>query len=169
MESGFNKIDPTGINENAFKLIGSDWMLVTAGEPEAYNMMTASWGGLGVLWSKKVCFCFIRPTRYTYQFMEKSENFTLCFFEEQYRKVLEFCGSKSGRDVDKTASTGITPVAGPSGAVYFEEARLVLVCKKIYYQDINPDNFIAPDIQENYTLKNYHRMYVGEITACLTK
>lgn len=169
METGFKRIDPMEINENTFRLIGRDWILVTAGNPGAYNMMTASWGGLGVLWNKNVCFCFIRPTRYTYEFMEKSENFTLSFFGEQYREVLDFCGSKSGRNVDKTAATGITPVSGPSGTVYFEEARLVLVCKKIYYQDLNPDNFIAPDIGKNYQLKVYHRMYVGEITTCLMK
>ena len=165
----FKEIKPEDIKDNVFKLIGADWMLITAGNIKSFNMMTASWGGLGVLWKKKVCFCVIRPHRYTYSFMEKHDNFTISFFEEKHRKILEFCGSNSGKNVDKVKKTGLIPIEKNSGAVYFEQSRIVLECKKIYYQDLNPDNFLAEDIHQNYPNKDYHRMYVGEIIKCLTK
>lgn len=167
--NGFVEIDPEQINESAIKLIGSDWMLITAGTPESFNTMTASWGGLGVIWSKKVAMCVVRPQRYTYGFMNESEHFTLTFFPEQYRKVLDYCGSVSGRDVDKVKESGLTPVPTESGTVYFNEARIVLECRKIYYQDIDPANFIVPEIEGNYPLQDYHRMYIGEIVKCLVK
>jgi len=157
------------IRDNPFHLIGSVWMLVTAGAMKSFNTMTASWGGLGVLWNKQVCYVFIRPTRYTYEFMERDGSFSLSFFEEDQREALNFCGSHSGRDVDKIKQTGLTPVQDPSGAVYFNEARLVLICKKMYYQDINPSNFIDTMIDKNYPDKDYHRMYVGEIIAAYRK
>lgn len=169
MENGFKSINPERISDNAFKLIGKDWMLITAGTADSYNTMTASWGGLGILWNKKVCFCFVRPTRHTYNFIEKANSFTLSFYDEKYRDMLQYCGAKSGRDVDKAASTGITPVAGTGGSVYFAEARLVLECRKLYYQDITPGNFIDPELDRHYPLKDYHRMYVGEIVNCLVK
>ena len=160
------EIAPEAITDNTFKLIGKDWMLVTAGTEASFNTMTAAWGGLGILWEKKICFCVIRPTRYTYAFMEKSEGFTLSFFEERYRDVLTYCGTKSGKDVNKIAQTGLTPVFD-DGAVYFSEARLVMVCGKIYTQDIVPDNFLDPGMATFYPEKDYHRMYVGEIRRCL--
>jgi len=166
----FRSIKPEEIADNAFKLIGSDWMLITAGPPEAHNMMTASWGGFGVLWNRNICWCVIRPVRYTYEFMEKAESFTISFFDEEYRRALEFCGSASGRDVDKAAATGLTPVAGTlPGTTYFAEARLVFECKKIYFQDLDPAHFLDPSIHDNYPNKDYHRMYVGEVTNCLAR
>jgi flavin reductase (DIM6/NTAB) family NADH-FMN oxidoreductase RutF len=165
---GFNEVRPESLTDNPFKLIGGDWMLVTAGTPEHFNTMTASWGGLGVLWERKVCFIFIRPTRYTYEFIEKAEVFTLSFFGEQYRKALQFCGSRSGRNTDKVSGAGLTPV-GDGGAVYFNEARLVLLCRKLYYQDIAPERFLDPAIDSMYPQKDYHRMYVGGIERCLVK
>ncbi len=169
MQHRFSEIDPTHITDNVFKLIGTDWMLITAGTIAAYNTMTAGWGGFGVLWNKKVCFCFIRPHRYTFSFMEQCENFTLSFFEEQYRSVLEFCGMNSGRDVDKITETGLNPIRERSGFIYFSEAQLVLACRKIYFQDLNQDHFLDPKIHENYPEKDYHRMYVGEILRCLKR
>lgn len=167
MNNTFKEIAPDTIKDNTFKLIGSDWMLITAGTLESYNTMTASWGGFGILWHKKICFCVIRPQRYTYSFMEKNKNFTLSFFEEKYKNVLEFCGSRSGKDADKAASVGITPVEGSLGTVYFAEARLIIECRKIYFQDIDPDHFLDPQIHKNYPDKDYHRMYVGEVMRCL--
>jgi flavin reductase (DIM6/NTAB) family NADH-FMN oxidoreductase RutF len=99
--------------------------------------------------------------------MEKNEFFTLSFLEEQHRNILTYCGSKSGREVDKVAETGLTPILD-DGPVYFAEARLVLSCRKIYFQDILPDHFLDLKIEEFYPLKDYHRMYVGEIVKCLT-
>jgi len=169
MSDNFKVITPEEISENTFKAIGKDWMLITAGSIEKCNTMTASWGGLGVLWAKNVAICFIRPTRYTYEFIEKADTFTLSFFEEKYRKALQLCGTKSGRDIDKVAAAGITPVASDSVSVYFSEAKLVLECRKLYYQDINPENFLDKEIDKNYPNKDYHRMYVGEIIKCLVK
>ena len=169
MSDIFKEIKSTDISDNVFKLIGDDWMLITAGTPENYNTMTASWGGLGILWGEPVSYCFIRPHRYTYDFVKKNETFSLSFFDEKYRKALQYCGTHSGRDVDKAAATGLTVVGGDHNTVYFNEARLVLLCKKIYYQDINPENFIDPVINKNYLKKDYHRMYIGKIIKCLVK
>lgn len=163
------EIAPEQLNESAFRLIGSDWMLITAGGIGSFNTMTASWGGLGVLWNKNVCYCVIRPGRYTYEFMERSDVFTLTFFGEEHRDALDLCGTKSGRDVDKVAETGLTPVESESGSVYFDEARIVLECRKIYFQDIDPANFVDPSIAGNYRQKDYHRMYVGEIIKCMVR
>jgi flavin reductase (DIM6/NTAB) family NADH-FMN oxidoreductase RutF len=165
----FNVADPESFTDNPFKLIGSDWMLITAGVPESFNTMTASWGGMGVIWNKKVCFCVVRPTRHTRLFMESSGYFTLSFFEERYRDVLTYCGSHSGKDADKIKETRLTPLFGDN-TIYFAEARLVFECRKIYYQDIDPKNFLDPTIDDrNYPLKDYHRLYVGEIVSCLVK
>lgn len=163
----FTAISPEEITDNTFKLIGSDWMLITAGSPDSYNTMTASWGGFGVLWGKNVAFCVVRPVRYTYEFMEKAENFTLSFFPEDYRKALTICGTKSGRDIDKAAETNLTPIpADTPNTTTFAEARLIIECKKLYFQDIDPKNFLDPSIDSScYPEKDYHRMYVGEILA----
>jgi len=170
MSKIFEIYEPEELNDNPFKLIGKDWMLITAGSPDKFNTMTASWGGLGVLWNKKVCFIFVRPSRYTYGFLEESDTFTLSFFEEKYREALSFCGSKSGRDVDKVTATGLTPIASESGSIYFEEARLVMECKKIYYQDIVLANFLdSENIEKCYNGQDYHRVYVGEILGCYGK
>jgi len=169
MKKTFREIKPDEINDNVFKLIGSDWMLVTAGNKDSYNTMTASWGGLGVLWNKNICFCVIRPSRHTYGFIEKEDYFTLSFFTEDFRDALRLCGSKSGRDIDKASAAGITAVQGKTGAVYFDEARLVLECRKLYYQDIDPANFLDASLDKNYPNKDYHRMYVAEIINCLIK
>jgi flavin reductase (DIM6/NTAB) family NADH-FMN oxidoreductase RutF len=162
------EINPENLVDNPFKLIGKDWMLITAGTRESFNTMTGAWGGLGVLWYKNVCFCVIRPNRYTYEFMEKCSSYTLSFLEEQYRDVLTYCGTKSGRDVNKVTETGLTPVFD-NDSIYFAEARLVLICKKIYFQDMIPAHFLDPAIDEFYPLKDYHRMYVGEIVRCLRR
>jgi len=164
------KRDPHEITDNIFKLIGSDWMLITAGPPEAYNTMTASWGGLGVIWNKNVCWCVIRPGRHTYEFIEKADVFTLSFFEEEQRDALNYCGSHSGRDVDKAAATGLTPVAGSlRGTTTFQQARMVVECRKIYFQDIDPAHFLDPGIEANYPQKDYHRMYFGEVVNVVVR
>jgi flavin reductase (DIM6/NTAB) family NADH-FMN oxidoreductase RutF len=168
METGFLPLDPAVVQDNVFKLIGKDWMLITAGTRDSFNTMTASWGGMGVLWDKKVSFAFVRPTRYTFEFLEQSEIYTLSFLDEQYRDILMYCGTKSGRDVNKVAETSLTPVFGDC-AVYFAEARLVIECRKIYAQDIVPANFLDQTIDDYYPKKDYHRMYIGEITRCLRR
>lgn len=165
----FEKVDPALLPDNVFELIGQEWMLITAGQPEKFNMMTASWGGLGVLWNKKVVFCFLRPNRYTREFMEEKDNFTISFFSDEFRDELMFCGTNSGREINKLEKTGFTPISTSNDSVAFEEARLIIECKKIYFQDIDPKNFLSKEIENNYPQKDYHRMYVGEITNCLMK
>lgn len=167
MTKDFKLIQPADIRDNVFELIADDWMLITAGTMESYNTMTASWGGLGHLWNKDVSYCFIRPQRYTYGFVEKSDIYTLSFFDEKYREALDFCGSVSGRDVDKAKECGLHAVELSEGVITFAEARLILVCRKLYFNDIDPANFIDPSLHKNYAAKDYHRMYIGEITKCL--
>ena len=137
LETAMKKIDPKEIRDNAMQLIGHDWMLVTAGTPEHFNMMTASWGGLGVLWNKPMATIYVRPQRYTFQFLEESDRFTLSFFSPQWRKQLAHCGAVSGREEDKFAACGFH-VADADGAPYVQEADLVLVCKKRYWNDLGP-------------------------------
>ena len=162
----FTEIKAEELKDNPFDLIGKQWMLITAGNEEKCNTMTASWGGWGVLWDKNVCFCFVRPTRYTFDFMEKHDRFTLSFFEESYRPALAFCGANSGRTVKKAEKTGLTPAAEDGGGVYFEQANLVLACRKIYFQDLAPKHFLDSSIHEFYSGSDHHRMYIGEIMKC---
>ncbi|MFW6223245.1 MAG: flavin reductase family protein [Bacteroidota bacterium] len=165
----FYSVDPAQV-QNIFDLIGREWMLITAGSENHFNTMTASWGTMGVLWRKKVAMVFVRPNRYTYQFMEQQEGYTLSFFDEAHRSILDYCGSHSGKNVDKIAETGLTPVVTQNGNVYFDQAKLVFECKKMYVDDIKPDHFLTPDIPEIiYNGQDYHRLYVGEVIDCLIK
>lgn len=165
----FKSVDPKQLNQNFFSAIGDQWMLITAGTQEKCNTMTASWGGLGILWGGPVATCYIRPQRYTKEFVDREDYFTLAFFGEEYRKALSLCGSKSGREVDKVKECGFTVQAGAGGAPYFEQAELVLVCRKRFAQDMNPAN-IPEDIKEKwYPNQDYHTMYIGEIVEVLEK
>ena len=162
-------IDPKQITKNPFSMIGDQWMLITAGSGEKCNTMTASWGGVGVLWQAPVATCYVRPQRYTKQFLDTEEYFTLTFFGEEYRDALKLCGSKSGRDVDKVKECGFTVKAAECGAPYFEEAELVIVCRKRYVQDFDPAA-IPDDVKEKqYPNRDYHTMYIGEIVEVLSK
>jgi flavin reductase (DIM6/NTAB) family NADH-FMN oxidoreductase RutF len=164
----FSEIKPNKIQENAFDLIGRQWMLITAGSKDNFNTMTASWGGLGYLWNMPVAYIFIRPHRYTYRFMEANRFFTLSFFEHKYKHILNYCGSHSGEDVDKIKECGLIPLASETGSIYFEQAKLVLECEKIYFNDIDPGHFVDKQIQRNYHENDYHRMYIGKVLKCLT-
>ena len=165
----FKRVDPKSLDFNVFSAIGDRWMLITAGTAERCNTMTASWGGLGVLWGKNVATAYIRPQRYTYEFVEREDYFTLSFFGEAYRSQLALCGAKSGREVDKVKECGFA-VATAEGAPYFEEADLVLVCKKTYWQDMDPTHFLDREIDSKwYPEKDYHRIFIGEILEVLRK
>ena len=164
-----NKIDIKDLQGNAVSMFDDKWCLITAGNKDSYNTMTASWGAMGELWNKDVCFIFIRPQRYTLEFTEREELFTLSFFGEEYKKVLTFCGKNSGRDCDKAKETGLTPME-IDGSMSFEESETVIVCKKLFYQDIDPEGFIDKAIDGVcYPEKDYHRMYVGEVVGCYKK
>jgi flavin reductase (DIM6/NTAB) family NADH-FMN oxidoreductase RutF len=168
LEGSFREIDPEVISDNLFKLLGKDFMLIAAGNAPSFNFMTASWGGFGVLWGKKVSFIVVRPKRYTYEFIEKSDTFSLNFFDKKYKEVLMLCGTKSGREIDKMLATGLHAITH-DGPVYFEEARLVLQCSKLYHHDLTPTNFVDPTINDFYPEKDYHRLYIGEVTRCLSR
>jgi flavin reductase (DIM6/NTAB) family NADH-FMN oxidoreductase RutF len=170
MVEKFRHINIRDITDNTFNAIGNDWMLITAGDLSSFNMMTANWGSFGVLWHRPIAICFVRPQRYTYQFIEKSDHFTLCFLEDQYKEALNLCGSISGRNVNKTAATGLTPMETTLGSIYFEQARIVLECHKIYADNLKPDNFLVKDIiNEVYSKSDFHKFYIGEIISCLKK
>lgn len=164
----FREVSMRDVSTSPIQMIKEDWMLITAGTENSFNTMTASWGAFGELWNKDAAFIFVRPVRYTYEFLEKEAVFSLSFFDGKYKKELGICGSQSGRDVDKMAQTGFTPLYA-DGTVYFEEAELVVVCKKIAFQDIDSNGFLDESIESNYPNKDYHRMYVGEILKVLYK
>lgn len=166
----FTEISVTDIRSNPFQLIGREWMLITAGTLDAFNTMTASWGTLGHLWERDVAICYIRPHRHTFGFVERSNVYTLSFFDREWRKALEYCGSHSGRDVDKVTQTGLTPFATPGAAVGFEQARLILECRKMYAGDITEAGFLDRAVMEGaYPQRDFHRFYVGEIARVLSK
>lgn len=162
----FTRIEPAEISDNVFRLIGKEWMLITAADDAGrINTMTASWGTAGILWRKPVAICFIRPQRYTYRFAEQADRISLSFFEEKYRPALQYCGSHSGRDGDKFAATGLTPAftEGAHATPYIEEARLVLITRKLYADDIREGAFIDPAYLADYKAGDFHRFYICEI------
>jgi len=163
----FITVSPYELEGNPFQMIDKQWMLVTAGNEADANTMTASWGGLGILWYKPVSFVFIRPTRYTYGFTEREEYYSLCFFSEEYRDALKLCGTVSGRDRDKIAEAGLT-LRYDAEAPYFDEADTVMICRKMAAQDIDPAGFIDPAVEKCYH-NDYHRVYTGEITKVLKR
>ena len=145
-----------------FAAFGQDWALVTAGTPEKFNTMTVSWGGLGTLWGKSVVTVYIKPVRYTYEFMEKGELFTVSFFGEEHRRDLELLGTVSGRDGNKLKKTSLTPVEC-GGAVTFEEAKTTLLCRKLYWQDLDPERIPLAAMRTFYKTEPPHRMYIAEL------
>ncbi len=162
----FKEIDIRALPENAVKLIAGDWGLVTAGAREGYNTMTVSWGGIGEIWGKDAAFIFIRPERHTFRFLLENDRFTLSFFPPEQHKALAYCGSHSGRDGDKAAATGLTPVFG-DGLTYFDQARIVLCCRKMAQYDLGPEGFLDPAVEENYRGAGYHRLFIAEIEKTL--
>lgn len=164
-ELEYREIDPMAIEGNLISLIASDWMLVTAGNRQKFNTMTANWGGSGYLWNKPVVFVFIRPERYTYEFVESSDGFTLTFFDEKYRAALNLCGMKSGRDCDKVSEASLTPYFTELGYPAFKEARLVMECRKLYADTLTKDAFLDSEpLRTHYSTKGgIHKLYIAEI------
>ena len=156
-------------NENAFNMIGKDWLLISAEKDGKTNTMTASWGGVGIMWNKKVAFLFIRPQRYTKEFVDASDRLSVCVLPNSYRKELSYLGSVSGRDEDKITKAGLD-VKKYDDVPYFEQARLTLICKKLYCQNLEEPSFIDKSIIDQwYPQKDYHHMYVVEIEKILEK
>ncbi len=161
-------VNPKDFKENVFKLLDDKWALAAAYDKEKkeglpYNALTVSWGGMGVLWNKNVFFCFVRPQRYTKKFIDKSDKITLSFFGEEMKKALSYCGSHSGRDGDKLKEAGFTARV-EDAAVFFDEAHITFVGKKLFCADMKEDDFIDKAILEkNYPGYDYHTVYVCEI------
>lgn len=165
----FREVKAEAVKGNPFHLIASDWMLVTAGDEKKCNTMTASWGGVGIMWSKPTATAYIRDSRYTKEFVDNAEYFTLSFFGEEYRKALNLCGTVSGRDCDKIKEAGLTPYY-IDGTTAFEEANMIFVCKKVYHQYMGPENFDQKsNIDKWYSDGDFHTMYLGEIMKVLVK
>lgn len=147
---------------DAFDEFKNKSALVTAGTLEDHNSMTIGWGGVGSLWSRHVATVYIRPNRHTYNYFEKNEYFTVSFYPDACKKALGIMGTKSGRDCDKDAEAGLTAIPCGEGVTY-AEARRTLLCRKLYWQDMELDRF-PREIQERYYNNDpVHRLYVGEI------
>lgn len=152
------------LNVNVFELFSKDWALLTAGSIGNYNAMTIGWGQLGTLWNKNVVTVFVKPVRFTHGFMDADEYFTVSFYPKEYQRDLTILGSKSGRDGDKIALTRLTPQAAEHG-VTFAQARLTLICKKIYRHDMDLANIPADATQAYYAEEAPHTIYIGEVTG----
>jgi len=155
------------LEENIVKLISDEWMLITAGDKNSYNMMTASWGFMGEMWGSDTAVIMVRPQRYTMEFIDKNDYFSLSFYGDK-KEIHKICGSKSGRDIDKTKETGLTPVFD-NETVYFEEARLVIICKKQYVAPLTADAFIDKEPLEKWYNGDTHNMVFGKIEKVLIK
>ncbi|MCQ2060344.1 MAG: flavin reductase [Fibrobacter sp.] len=163
----FKLIKPEELANNPFKMIGTEWMLIAAEKEGKINAMTASWGGLGILWNKPVAFIFIRQTRYTKEFVDSNERLTLNFFEGEFKKELGYFGRVSGRDEDKIKVSGME-VSLEDGLPIFEKAKKCLICKKLYTQKLEESSFLDKRIKEQfYTNDTMHSLYVAEIEKVL--
>ena len=165
----FNEIKPEQLEQSPFKLIGKDWMLITAEKNGKVNTMTASWGGLGVMWDKNVAFIVIRPHRYTKEFVDHSDTFSLSFLDNSFRKQLGYLGTVSGRDEDKIGKSGLTVVRSDN-IPYFDEANMVMLCKKLYVQEFKQECFMAKELNDNwYPGTDQHTLYIAEVMKILIK
>ena len=153
-------------NTEIFGLFKKRWGLVTVGDEKKFNTMTVSWGGLGTIWGKPVATVYVRTSRYTHEFMDNYEYFTVSFYPEDKKKILGVLGSKSGRDIDKMHESGLTPVkAGES--MTFKEAQTTIVCKKLFKQRMELSNIPQDIIEQYYSTDAPHDMYIGEVVAII--
>ncbi|MCL6458540.1 MAG: flavin reductase [Gorillibacterium sp.] len=165
----FKEIKPEDLDQSAFRLIGTDWMLLTAEKDRQVNTMTASWGGFGVMFHRNVTYTVVRPQRFTKEFIEHADTFSLTFFDKSFKKQLSYLGSVSGKDEDKIAKAELT-VQHSGSTPYFAEAKLVIICRKLYAQEFNSASFLASGLDEKfYPLKDYHTLYISEVEKILIK
>lgn len=165
----FIETRPEAFEKSPFRLIGTDWMLIAATKDGRTNAMTASWGGLGRMWNKDVAFVFIRPQRFTKTLVDGAETFSLTFFGADYKKMLTYMGSASGRDEDKIAHSGLT-LLHDGDTPYFEEAQAAVLCKKLYAQAMRPDCFLDDTFNaEFYPGSDHHTLYIAEVTKLLVR
>ena len=164
----FTEVDFNTLELNPFTTIGEEGFLITVGNAEKWNVMTASWGFMGFIWYKPTYGIVVRNTRYTYQFLEEGENFSISFFPSQYKEALEFCGRNSGRDTDKMAATGLNVVSVDDYLTY-SEANTVFCCQLASKTPVAPEGFVDPTINDNYKAGDYHTLYLGFIEKVLIK
>ena len=163
------KIDIADFNDNVFNKIGKEWMLIGASKDGKANAMTASWGGLGIMWGKNVAYIFIRDSRYTKEFVDNSEDLSISFFGNEYREMLGYMGKVSGRDEDKIEKMKLHMFEEYKVPV-FVESHMTLVCKKLYAQKMSAECFIDNSyVDKWYSDKDFHTMYVVEIKEILVK
>ena len=162
----YKSVEPRSIKDNLIKCLAEEWALITAGNKDGYNMMTASWGFAGEMWGADSIAMVVRPQRYTMEFIDQNDYFTVSFYGDN-KEIHKICGSKSGRDIDKTEACKLTPVYDEKG-VYFKEARLVVFCKKEYVQAMREESFVDKDNLRWYK-GDYHNMIFGKIEKILTK
>ena len=168
--TGFKEINPAEITDNFIKLIGADWMLITAGDHAQCNTMTASWGGVGYMWNKPIAIAVIRPQRHTFEFTEREDMLTLSFFTEEHREALKYCGSHSGRDEDKIHNACLSVAFTDDEVPAIAQARLVLECKKLYCDMLKAECFLDNNIIEKwYAAQDFHKAYILEITHAYIK
>ena len=162
----YKTIQPREIKDNLIKCFAEEWSLITAGNATGYNMMTASWGFFGEMWGEDSIAVVVRPQRYTMEFLDKSDYFTVSFYGDN-KAIHKICGNKSGRDVNKSLESGLSPVAGEK-YVYFKEARMVLVVKKQFVQPLDELKFIDKSVVERwYPEKDFHNLIIGKIEKVL--
>ncbi len=157
------EMDVYSLSFDIFAQLQKQGFVLAVGNMETHNCMTVAWASIGYLWKKPMAFVYVRPQRYTYQFMEKNEYFSINFFDESYEKIVNYCGSHSGRDIDKMHIKGLTPVSYNNKVIYYNESQLVLICRKIYFDDIKPAHMLDKSVLKNYPTHDYHRLYYGEI------
>ena len=163
----FHEVNPLELSCNPFQMIGKDWALVTAGDETGCNTMTVSWGNMGIMWNKNIVTVFIRPQRYTHDFLEKTDHFTLSFYDGM-RDALTLCGRTSGRDGDKIAAAGLH-LAGEEEYPWFAESKLVFCCNILYRSAFDPAKMADGIDEKNYPAQDYHDVYVAEIVKTLEK
>lgn len=161
---GYERIDPKSLQDNPIRLFADNWFVVSAGNKDKFNEMTISWGNIGNVWNEPAVTVYIRNNRFTYPFINNGKYFVLNSFDEQYRDKVKFIGTHSGRDTDKVKATGLTAKFTPLGNPYFNEARLVIECEKIYSDDIDLSHLFKKG-NEMYSSdpKETHRMFIGRI------
>lgn len=164
----FQPIPVDDLELNPFETIGKDWALVSAGSKKTANTMTVSWGGIGVLWGKNVAFIFVRDSRYTKEFIDAGDFFSISFMGKDYKEALNFCGSHSGRDTDKVSEAGLTWNYKHS-IPFIDEGSFVLLCHKLAAVKLTEDSFISPEISKFYKDGDMHTMYVGEIIELMAR
>ncbi len=166
----FHEVNTREFNESPFRMIGSEWMLITAEKDGKVNTMTASWGGVGVMWATDAAFAVIRQSRYTKEFIDAADSFSLSFLNhDTYAKEMGYLGSVSGRDEDKIAKMNLH--VNHEGTVpYIAEASKVIICKKMFVQTMNPESFVDPEIDSKfYSNKDYHVLYIGGIDKIMVR